>query len=209
MVIKELEKVDTFYHNKTFKYLSHSLRWYGHQLIRDLGNFGKVKAMCIADEDRQYPFPILHLVFRLENLKLNDFNKYEEKLKYYKDAFVDSYHLGDLQSKLHCIVLKVSENAEYAYKCFLTGAYSEMYTRKELDALFVVPPIGDQYNFERQKMVLEAHNVCIKSAQTKLALETKISGDAGWITIPEDAELDSKPEPNKEIINYKSLNLFK
>lgn len=205
----DLDKISAFYENKTFKYLSHTLRWYGDSFIQALGKFGKVRYMGIDDENIvSYNEPVIFLVFKLQGLKLNEFKNSLNILKTYK-GYLDNYHLGDITSHYHVFVIKIPEQGHLAYERFLLSKYSEMYTKREIEHLFKIHSYNNTislYIHKWNEMVIAANNVCIKAAHVKLELEKKISGATGWVSLPENAEYDECIYPENEILNYKNCN---
>lgn len=81
--------------------------------------------------DRFGPFNQIKKMYQDDKIGVNNFNNF---LRYFRasEYFFDDYPFEHKSPNLHCLVIKLPDKWEYAYKEFLNSRYSKMYTPEDL-----------------------------------------------------------------------------
>lgn len=180
--------------NKTRLYLSPCMAAYGKEFINKLRQFSS--PACGLDDASRASLgePVIYTLLNIERSRIKQF--IPEILYFRKHtSYMEDYLFGEtLYSKLHMLILKMPEQYIETYYAYLKGAYSKMYNNKELVKLFYPVP-GDPPGIAFKKR--KAFSVLSLDDELRCNIAEEYGVPVGLVT-----ELDSKPEPLKEIFNY-------
>lgn len=200
--IREEIKTDTddrvIYRNRTLKYLVPIIKTFGENFMI-LFRMQRWISFGIADfaMDMNYHIPRLFCLLDIEN-KYN----FDRFLKYIKST---AFYLNDypFDESKHMIVLKFPK--QQAYKYFLDGKYSKMYTEEEMDS-FVTKTA---YNQHGENKYTDIYSVLSKRKAYEEVFLAQLYEDFGTRAKPiKDFEYDYPPILQNEIFNYQLINIF-
>jgi len=130
--------------NKTWKYLYLSLKGWGPELVATINTSTKVQVVvkdCLSEVQFE---PAIYIVFEPDLYHKVFYNTSLTFLREH-EAYIADYPIYKEEGKKnHVVALKIPPKFEKAYKEFLKGRYSQMYTRDEILELYS-SPVFDEY----------------------------------------------------------------
>lgn len=180
---------ERIFDNKTSRFLLPCLRGYGEEFVKKFNTFYKY-AVGVSDS---YWYDVTkkkgRFIFILCNssknqYQLHNFTFWVKKMPY----FVESYCPDpDIQfSNKLMIVLEIPGRFHKAYDMFIQGRYSEMFTKEELDALFL------DKNLETYQILSRSIEYMPKFvSKVNLEFKAKIS-EGDFSEVPPELELPLK-----------------
>jgi hypothetical protein len=190
-LIRLIESGQKNYLNKTRLYLAPCMEWYGEEVMSRINSMNYFS----CNIDLRFPDRITYVV------KCT----FKDNIAAYFNLFNYCKGLGyvDGNPDLRFIQLAIPKSMYHAYDMFIKGQYSKMYTREQLEQIFIKtdPRFGNTY------LKYLALPVLIKHPKRKEFYEDKINEGyddeySERITIPDDYEFDSMWKPEHEILQF-------
>ena len=149
------------YENKTWQFLFPCFKAYGEETIKRLNSFYKL-AVGIGDLNHHTSKHCIYILIDT-NIALTDKGliEYKKKLSVFlswlksQSFYVTDYMFDNSETEgKHMVVLKVPEKYDKAYSHFISGEYSKMYTKEEIEELFKVidTPKGAVQHAQNEKV---------------------------------------------------------
>lgn len=183
--------------NRTRNFLLPILGTLPSSYVKEINKFYSI-AVGLADE-KYYPYLEEPSLLLLKNIKVSRIESFQESLKVLEQhrLFVKDYIFADaIDSWLHMFVIRLPEEYHETYKYFIQGQYSKMYSEVQKARFFT--PNRTRHNWRIKKKV---RDVLDRNPAVRTELEIKLN-----VTIPENAELESKLDFNYEVFNYHEGN---
>ncbi len=195
-------EIGKLYINKTWRYLTPSLRGHGEVFIEKFNRLFKL-AVGIHDtlldgselSNGRNIYVLVDKKYKPEEFK--EFMNFLEYQPYFKGDYCPSVDI--LKSRKHMIILDIPEKFNVAYDSFLRGEYSKMYSKKYLELFFSVPEKTKEYS------------ILSKSGDSLEEFAREVSKEFGTIANPKDfdtAERDLPLKKVEEIFHYKNSEVF-
>lgn len=188
----KLENLDTSkewipINNRTRAYLLPCLKFHGAEFNKKINEFSFFAAGTHDENRKPFYKDTLTLLFNINTGPIN----------FDIPNLVDEYFYGELvYGKLHAMVISIPEEFSNAVEYFKRGEYSKMYTNPH-KIFGKASKTSKYFNSIREK----CSNVCTKDPVYRKSLN-KVLG----ITMNENKELDSIPNPLTEIFNFLENN---
>jgi hypothetical protein len=201
-------KYGEIYVNKTWRFLAPSLKYFGQNFTK---RFNVVSKLAVGIHDTATDGSDLaqnNVIYTLVDRKANPF-AYEELMDFlqYEPYYIDSYSCDEVVGgRKMMIVLRLPEAADKAYKYFLQGRYSLMYSEEELQVLFsrvVNKEARLQQAYTDYEILTKtgtnAKNLFVKNILKEFGKYTKIDE-----LVLDEIEWELPLKKQEEIFNYKS-----
>lgn len=146
-------EIGKYYVNKTWRFLLPCLRGHGDLFIK---KFNPLFKLAVGVHDTlldNSPCVTERAIYIMINKTVQPsiYDSFAEWIKFQDYYILDYCPDADIStSKKHVFVLKIPEMFNNAYDMFLKGEYSKMYTKKQIDSLFL--------GYERKK----EHDILLK-----------------------------------------------
>jgi|VirMetMinimDraft_7_1064189.scaffolds.fasta_scaffold00418_25 hypothetical protein len=186
-------KIGKMLENKTWKFLSPCLSFYGSTFTDKINTVFKLAA-GIGDDNHFNPTPSIYLLCDAKYQPRN-FIKFLEWIKYEKYYLADYPFTPDLKdARRHMVVIAIPKAYLKTYEYFLEGKYSKMYTEEEIKTLFLQTDTKAANILLKKSKALEEF---VKN-QNKV-YGTKVKANE-LVTMPEEYEFPLNHK--EEIFNY-------
>jgi hypothetical protein len=198
------------YENKTWRYLYPCLKFYGEELMKNLGSFFKL-AVGVRDFNRKDEPNCLYILIDT-NIPLasdSQIRDYKERFSKFLDWLsYQEYYVSDYiyEKDMHMLVLRIPKEYSSTYINFTKGQYSKMYSLKDIRDYFKYLQIPNKELELKQngklkiiKDVLNKEKSYIKTFVDIVNKEFKTTASVNDFI---EAELDFPPKKEEEIFNY-------
>ena len=187
------------YENRTRDYLLPCLKSYGGEFIKRYGTIIKLAIGihdCLLDGSSKSASKNIYILCDSKSYSKN-FSDFLVWIRL-EPCYVADYAIDaelTINSRKHMIVLLIPSGYHKAYDAFRVGAYSEMYTKEEIDLLFSEP------SKKTIKLILQKHHSIREVHCNKV---NKLYGTDSTPDDFKDCELEFPllVHPETEIFNY-------
>lgn len=192
------------YKNRTFKYLFPTIKHYGEELTNYLRYFIKL-GVGLDDENKKLPagnfFILINTNPNIPNKKLylEKLDRFLTWLKY-KDFYVTDYVFCTKEHcESHMVVIDIPREYNNAYIKFMTGKYSQMYTKEQIFKLFPIVMNNPKRIIEVEKI----RNVLFRGDESEFIKQVNKDFGTNISKFDKNAELDYPFIYKEEVFNFK------
>lgn len=182
---KHIENGKKTYLNKTRLYLAPCMELYGEDVMQTINNLNYF--WCGIDPKKE-PYHIYYIYHWYTGMKGFGLKVKERK---------------SLKDYLTLDIMPIPKSMHRAYDKFITGKYSQMYVRHDLEKIFINPDprFGNIRVKELASPVLTKHPKRREVFEKTINSWAKDNYDDTWINLPEEAELDTMWKQEHEVLN--------